>query len=523
VSAPAVLPRISDYVGLHAAAQPEREALVLGGRRWTYRRLAGEVDRFAASLHAAGVRRGDRVAILSTPRPECFLGALAAASLGAITLGLNPKFPLDELHYFAADAGPRLLLGFARDAEGDHREALAALARAEPAPARVVALGEPGEPGALAFEAWLAEGDGVPSGELARARAGVGAGDAALLVYTSGTTGRPKGALIPHRALARCGAVQAGRWRADPLRVLCDLPVNHIGFMGDVCAYALAAGGTTVFMERFEPDAIPALIERERLTGWGQVPTMFALTLAQPAFARHDLSSLRRIVWGGARAPRELIAALRRTGAVVSTSYGSTETGGSITYTDDDADLDQLSETVGRPDPHYEVRLVGDGGRPVAPGEVGEIQVRGDHVMLGYWRRPEATREAIDAEGWLHTGDLALLRRDGCLALRGRTSETYKSDGENVHPREVELALEDHPDVLLAAVFGVPDALYGEVGHAFVMRRPGRDPDEDALRAHCRARLVNFKVPKRVFVRDALPMLPIGKVDKRALRREAAE
>jgi fatty-acyl-CoA synthase len=521
VSAPPLLARISDYVGLHAAAHPEREALALGERRWTYRRLAGEVDRFAASLHAAGVRRGDRVAILATPRPECFLGCLAAASLGAITLGLNPKFPLEELRGLVADAEPRLLLGFARDAEGDHRDALVALASAGPSPVRAVALGGPGEPGATAWEAWLAEGDRVPPADLARTRAAVATRDAALLVYTSGTTGRPKGALIPHRALALCGAVQAGRWHADPLRVLCNLPVNHIGFMGDVCAYALVAGGTTVFMERFEPDAIPALIERERLTGWGQVPTMFALTLAQPDFARRDLSSLRRIVWGGARAPRELIVALQRTGATVSTSYGSTETGGSVTYTDDDAGLEQLAETVGRPDPHYEVRIAGAAGRPVAAGEVGEIQVRGDHVMLGYWRRPEATREAIDAEGWLHTGDLALLRPDGCFALRGRTSEMYKSGGENVYPREVELALEEHPGVLLAAVFGAPDPLYGEVGHAFVMRRPGSDPTEAELRDHCRARLVNFKVPKRVVVRDALPMLPIGKVDKRALRGEA--
>ena len=217
-----------------------------------------------------------------------------------------------------------------------------------------------------------------------------------------------------------------------------------------------------------------------------------------------------------------MIEALRRTspGVVVATSFGMTETTGSVTYTQPDDDLDTLSETVGRPDPHFEVRIARPDGAPVAPGEEGEIQVRGEHIMLGYWRRPEATAAAIDADGWLHTGDVALLRPDGNFALRGRMSEMYKSGGENVYPREVEQVLEAHGAVALAAVLGVRDPLYGEVGHAYVIRRPGSDPTEDELRAFCRERLVNFKVPKRIVVADALPMLPIGKIDKVALRRE---
>ncbi|MBS1106592.1 MAG: acyl--CoA ligase, partial [Deltaproteobacteria bacterium] len=175
-----------------------------------------------------------------------------------------------------------------------------------------------------------------------------------------------------------------------------------------------------------------------------------------------------------------------------------------------------------RPDPRFEIRVVDADGREVGVGVEGEIQVRGDHLMTGYWRRPEATREAIDEKGWLHTGDVALLRPDGNVVLRGRLSEMYKSGGENVYPREVESVLEQHPATALAAVFGVPDPVYGEVGIAYVIRKPGTDPAPEDLRAFCRERLVNFKVPKRIEVRDALPMLPIGKVDKRALRREAA-
>jgi acyl-CoA synthetase (AMP-forming)/AMP-acid ligase II len=521
VPLPPVLPRISDYVALHAAAHPEREALVLGDARWSYGRLAEEVDRCAASLWRAGLRKGDRVALMATPRPECFLVFLAAASLGGITLGLNPKFPLEELRHVVADAEPRLLLGFGRDAEGDHRELLGQLAREHACVERAIVLDEAGGGGSVVFAQWLAEGGDASREVLAAARAAVETRDPCLLVYTSGTTGRPKGALLPHRALSYCSAVQAERWRAEPLRCLCNLPVNHIGFMGDVCSYVLVAGGTTVFLEKFDPDAMLALIERERLTGWGHVPTAFAYALALPDAGRRDLSSLQLVIWGGASMPRELIEAVERlTGARMATSYGSTETGGSVTYTDPEAGLDVLAETVGRPDPRFEVRVADAEGREVAAGVEGELQVRGDHLMTGYWRRPEATRQAIDAAGWLHTGDVALLRPDGNVVLRGRLSEMYKSGGENVYPREVESVLEQHPAVALAAVLGVPDPVYGEVGVACVLRHPGTSPEPETLRAFCRERLVNFKLPKRIEVRDALPMLPIGKVDKRALRRE---
>jgi len=518
---PPVLARISDSLALQAARHPEREALVAGASRWTYRRLAVEVNRFAASLHAAGLRKGDRVAVLATPRPECFLAFLAAASLGGVTLGLNPKYPLEELRYFVSDAEPKLLLGFARDAEGDHRELLACIGREHASVERTVVFDETGAAGATPWQRWLSEGEGVPRDALAAAREAVRTRDPCLLVYTSGTTGRPKGAVLPHRALAFCSAVQAERWQVEPLRCLCNLPVNHIGYMGDICSYVLVGGGTTVFLEKFDAAAMLATIEREGLTGWGHVPTAFALVLGLPDIARYDLSSLRYVIWGGASMPREMIEAIGRlTGARMATSYGSTETGGSVTYTDADADLEILAETVGRPDPRYAVRVVDEEGRAVSTGEAGEIQVRGDHVMLGYWRKPEATRAAFDPDGWLRTGDVAVVRPDGNLALRGRLSEMYKSGGENVYPREVEQVLEQHPDVALAAVFGVPDRVYGEVGRAVVLRKPGTRPTPDALRALCQARLVNFKVPRAIDVRDALPMLPIGKVDKGALRRE---
>ncbi len=516
---PPDLPVLADYVDHWARVDPDREALVSDARRWTYAGLARQVEALAKALLAEGVEHGDRVAILGTPRPECFTLLLAASRIGALTVGLNPKYPLPELGYFVDDADPVVLLGFLRDAEGDHRDRLESLAKHGASLERVIMLGDGA--GELSWEEWLASGATVSDAELANRAATVGPRDPALIVYTSGTTGRPKGAVLPHCGLVRCSRVQAERWNVDPVRLLVNLPINHIGFMGDMCAYALVAGGTAFFMERFDPARIPALIEKERITAWGQVPTMFQLTVAHPAYARADLSSLQGIVWGGAHAPRALLEVLARTGAHLATSYGLTETTGSVTYTADDADLDELEQTVGAPDPRYEVRIVRADGLPAAPGEEGEIQVRGDHVMLGYWRRPEVTAQAIDAEGWLHTGDVALLRADGRYSIRGRLSGMYKSGGENVYPREVESVLERHPDVALAAVIGVPDPVYGEVGRAWVIPEGGARPSEAGLRDFCREQLVNFKVPKSIAVREMLPILPIGKVDKRALREEA--
>ena len=512
------LPRISDYLAHHARECPEQDALVLGAERWSYRRFQQEVDAFAKALLRSGVRKGDRVGFLSTPRPECFLAFLASASIGAISVGLNPKFPLEELDYFVGDSEPTLLLGFSRDAEGEHGAILAELGRRHVGIARTVAFGD-GD-GATTWQSWLARGE-ESEVQLASARDAVASSAPALIVYTSGTTGRPKGAVLPHRGLVRCSVVQMERWHTEPTRLLINLPVNHIGFMGDLCCGCLVAGGTGLFMEKFDPLGVLELIERERVTLWGQIPTLFQLTLEAPGFAKRDLSSVQRIIWGGAPAPHHLVKALHATGATVGTSFGMTETTGSITYTSDDDDLDTLADSIGRPDPHFEVRLVRPDGVSVRPSETGEILVRGDHIMLGYWRNSEATAAAIDDRGWLHTGDVAVLREDGSYALRGRMREMYKSGGENVYPPEVERVLEEHPDVVLAAAIGVPDPIYGEVGHAHVVRRPGTRPTEALLRAFCRERLVNFKVPRRVFVRESLPMLPVGKVDKRALEVSA--
>ncbi|MBN6055621.1 acyl--CoA ligase, partial [Nonomuraea sp. RK-328] len=512
------LPRITDYVHHWAERRPTREALVGEGTRWTYERLRDEVDRCAAALLAAGVRHGDRVALLGHPAPESFAVFLAAAGIGAIWVGLNPKYTLAELSHVVGHSGPAVLFGML--GPGDPAQATILDALRPLAPARVVTFGTELPGLSASYEAFTRTGETVPAELLASARAQVRPLDPAAMIYTSGSTGRPKGALVPQGGLAFCGVVQAGRWYGDAPRKLCDLPLNHIGGLGDISTSVLTAGGTVVYMRRFDASGALRMVERERLTHLYCIPTQLLAMVGTPEWRERDLSSLEHILWGGAAAPLSLLETLSSTGAGLATSYSLTESTGSVTYTDPGDPLDVLAWSVGRVDPHYEVVLRRPGGGVAGPGESGELLVRGDFITRGYFRDPAATRAAIDEAGWLHTGDLAVEEPGGHIRLVGRLKEMFKSGGYNVYPREVEAALEEHPAVALAAVVGVPDERWGEVGHAFVV--PRGPLTEGELRDHARARLANYKVPKVFRLEGELPKLAIGKIDKVELRRRAA-
>jgi acyl-CoA synthetase (AMP-forming)/AMP-acid ligase II len=516
------LDRISDYVRAHAAERPEAEAMVLGERRITYQEFARDVDACAKALLAHGIKKGDRVATLSTPHPEFLVHFVAASSIGAIWLGLNPRYTIDEYRYVVSDAEPKLMFAPNRIGARDFSADLRTLIHENRCVERLIAIHDAAPAaGEQSYRDFIAAGAAITDTELAKAREGVEAGDPALIVYTSGSTGKPKGALLPHRGLVRCAHVQLGYWKPDPIRVLNFFPINHIGCVGDICAYTLVGGGTIVFMEQFDPLEQLRIVAKERITLWGGVPTTIQMSLALPAFESFDLSSIQLIAWSGAAAPRELAARLAKICPRLTNAYGMTETVGSVTFVSPCSDLDVLTETVGRPVPEYDVKVVDSDGSLVPVGGTGEICVRGDFIMTGYWRRPKETAEAIDRDGWLHTGDLATLLPDGNLKLVGRIREMFKSGGYNVYPLEVEVALERHSSVAMAAVVGVADALYGEVGHAYLLLNPGASADEAILLAHCRGLLANYKIPKSFFVLSDMPMLPIGKIDKQQLKHRS--
>ena len=516
----AVLPRISDYVDKFADETPDRIGVVCRGRRIDYGELRELVDRWSRALLAAGVAKGDRVAMLCTPRAEFWASFLATARIGAIWVGLNPRYSVRECEYVLGDAEPRILFTLAAD--GAHSfQPYVDRVKADHADLAVVSLDAP-LTSAVSLEDFLKAGEQCGDECLDAAVAAVDTLDPALIVYTSGSTGSPKGAVLSHYGLSYGATMQMTHFRvAAPSLVVC-FPVNHVASVADTCATTLVKGGKIVFQEHFDPAASVEATVAERCTMIGGVPTMFQLQMQTDAFADADFSALEMILWGGAAMPVECIERLRRLGKRMMTAYGMTETASHVTYTDEGADLDVLSTTVGRPDPHCGIRIVADDGKAASEENPGELQVKGDFLMLRYWNRDRATRATFTADGWLKTGDVAYWREDGNIRLVGRMSDMFKSGGYNVYPREIETVLEQHPGVAIAAIVAVPDELYQEVGVAYVKPDPGQALTAEELDGWCRSRLANYKVPKTICVLDELPLLPVGKVDKQALKQMAS-
>jgi acyl-CoA synthetase (AMP-forming)/AMP-acid ligase II len=506
---------LQDYVRHWGEARPDAEAAVHGGKRMTYRKLAGEVERFAAALRTFGIEKGDRIAMLSSPRPEFLLCLLAVTSIGAIWVGLHPRYKLGEFRHVLAEIQPKLVFGFGAIDGRNYAEDMAALAKEFPAITAFIAFNE-GWAGALPFETFLTH-------EPPRtAAATAGPHDPAVIIFTSGSTGAPKGAVLSHHSLIHGALVQASRWparAATRARVLNNMPVNHIAGIGMLTVFTLVQGGTLIFQDRFDAAEILQLIERERITLWLQSSAMFHFAASLPAFATTDFSSLETIVWAGAPMPRDLVTKLAQTGAQLATAFGMTELGTYVSFSDPGASHEALAASIGKPEPRYQLRLMRADGTPAAVGEQGEIQARGDWLFQGYFNAADRTREAFTGDGWFRTGDVAVIRPDGNWQIAGRIKEMYKSGGFNIYPREIEIVLEAHPAIAMAAVLGVADPVYHEVGHAFLQPEAGAVITPEEADQWCRDQLANYKVPKRFTILPELPRLANGKLDKMGLRR----
>jgi len=511
-----VMKLIADHLVRQATDRPDHDFLVFGDVRLTYAATNELVDRVARALMAAGVSRGDRVAMMGNPRPEFFYHFLATTSVGATWVGLNPKYTSGELDHVVGDSQSSMLFGFG----GTDPTAIMELAARHRSINTVVLFDGPRLHKAMSWQDFLDGAERVSAEDLAARRDSIEPMDPACLVYTSGTTGRPKGALLTHRGFNLCNVIGVERKGLTDRKVICNLPINHVGAIGDICGRTMTGGGTIFFQEKFSPADMLRLIEDERIDVMAGVPTMLQMCASHPGFEAADLSSVDLIAWGGAAMPPDLLENLvAKTGASVCTmGYGMTETTGGVTYSGLHDSIELLTTTVGTPDSRQPLRIWHSDQREAKAGESGEIQVKGDCTMVGYWRMPEASRDAFTEDGWLHTGDLAVMRPDGHIRIVGRMSEMFKSGGYNVYPREVELALEEHPMVDIAVVVSIADPVFQEVGVAFVMGDAGLDPGD--VRTFARARLANYKAPKEIIVLDALPMLPIGKVDKKALKAD---
>ncbi|MBE3002393.1 AMP-binding protein [Nocardiopsis sp. HNM0947] len=484
---------------------PSTEAVVDGHTRLTYADLGAAVDRAARAFRSHGVGRGDPVAIWAPNGLPWILAALGALSAGAVLVPLNTRYKGEEAHWILARSRARFLFVENAFLGQDYLGMLGARGTEPGVPGlpdlrSVVTFDAAPVPGALPWTGFLASGDHDP-----RPVPAPGPDDLSDVLFTSGTTGRPKGVMCTHAQNVRtfdAWCERTGLEHGD--RYLVINPFFHcFGYKAGIVA-CLLRGATMVLQPVFRAEETLHLVEAERITVLPGPPTIYTTLLDTPGLAERDVSTLRLAVTGAASVPVRLVERVRtELGMHVVTAYGLTESCGTVTVCSlGDGDT-TVATTSGRPIEGVDVRI----------SDAGEVLVRGHNVMRGYLGEEAATAETV-VDGWLHTGDLGRLDGNGYLTITGRLKEMFTVGGFNVYPAEVEQVLTRHPDVSEAAVVGVPDPRMGEVGRAYVTARPGTDPDRDALVAHCRERLANFKVPREVVVLDALPRNAAGKVRK---------
>ncbi|MBU6257052.1 MAG: FadD3 family acyl-CoA ligase [Burkholderiales bacterium] len=523
-SAGALPPSIPAMLAAAAHSHGDRPAIVDGTTTLSYAELLQAARRAARSLIAHGIEPGDRVAIWAPNRWEWIVAACGIQAAGAILVPINTRMKGGEAADILARSGARLLF-VVGDFLGAYLPAQLDGLR-PPTLEQIVVIGEGlrEASGARDWPHFLESGAAVPEAAVDARVAALGPDTTADLMFTSGTTGRPKGVMAAHGPTLRAFDVWArvvGLGEGD--RYLVINPFFHsFGYKAGWVA-ALLRGATIYPCAVFDADDVLRRIERDRISFLPGPPTLFLTMLAHPRLREFDLSSLQGAVTGAASVPPVLIERMRSELGIrrVTTAYGLTECGGCATVCDPVDDAQTVATTCGKALPGTELRIADAAGRSVDAGSAGEVLLRGYHVMQGYFEDAAATREAIDAKGWLHTGDVGVVDERGYLRITDRLKDLYISGGFNVYPAEVERLLSPHPAIAQVAVIGVADERLGEVGCAWVVARPGTAIDEAALVAWARGQMANYKVPRRVRVVDALPMNASGKVDKQRLRAQA--
>jgi fatty-acyl-CoA synthase len=533
---------IGDALDEAAAKWPANEALVSCHQniRWTYAELKARADEFAAGLIALGLAPGERIGIWAPNCAEWALTQFATAKAGLILVNINPAYRLSELEYALNKVGCRALVTAATFKSSNYLEMLRTLAPelAQGAPGKlkaaklpqletVIRLGNERTAGMMNFDDVPAAATPAAREAVTRLKGQLQPDDAINIQFTSGTTGAPKGATLTHFNILNNGRnVAAAQGFTDKDRLCIPVPLYHCFGMVMGNLGCVTHGATMVYpSDAFEPGAVLRAIQAERCTTLYGVPTMFVAELDHPEFDRFDLASLRTGVMAGAPCPIEVMKKVvaRMHMRDVTICYGMTETSPVSFQSRADDPIEKRVATVGRIHPHVEVKIVDEHGRTVGVGQRGELLTRGYSVMLGYWDDKEKTREAIDAAGWMHTGDLATLDAAGYCNIVGRVKDMVIRGGENVYPREVEEYLYRHPKVQDVSVFGVPDAKYGEELAAWITLRAGERLSEEEVRAFCQGQIAHYKIPRYVRFVDAFPMTVTGKIQKFVMREAMAK
>jgi acyl-CoA synthetase (AMP-forming)/AMP-acid ligase II len=517
----ALPPSIGALVQDSAVRFADVEALVDGPQRLTFAELGKKVREATAAAMASGIEPGDRAAMWAPNSVEWVIAALGLVSAGASLVPLNTRYKGEEAGWVVARSSARLVVVADGFLGADYSGMLASSGIEFPELATTVSISASPKAGTIGFDAWLAAGSSVSADEVDKRIASIGPDDVSDVFFTSGTTGRPKGVVVSHHQTMRVFQTWAdivGLVEGD--RYLVVNPFFHtFGYKAGIIA-CLLRGATIVPEPVFDVPAVLARIAAEKITVVPGPPTLYSSILDGPDRSGLDLSSLRLAVTGAASVPVRLIERMREelTFKTVLTAYGLTECTGTVSMCRQDDDAVTVATTCGRAIPDTEVVIFRADGSVAAAGEAGEVCVRGYNVMREYFDDPVATAETIDAEGWLHTGDIGVLDERGYLQITDRLKDMYVVGGFNAYPAEIEQTLAGHDAVSEVAVIGVPDERMGEVGKAYVVTRPGTSLDSAELISWARERLANYKVPRFVEVVDALPRNASGKVLKVQLR-----
>ncbi|WGX97431.1 AMP-binding protein [Nocardioides sp. L-11A] len=524
-------PLLDETIGANlertVAQWPDREALVevASGRRWTWRAFDHAVDEAARGLIGLGIAKGDRVGMWAPNCAEWTIIQFAAAKAGAILVNVNPSYRTHEFAYAVNQSGLRLLLAATSFKTSDYRGMVEEVTAKGEVPGLERTLYVDGDD----WQVLIAAGRDLPADALTERQRDLTPDDPINIQYTSGTTGFPKGATLSHRNILNNGYFVTELINFTEQDRLC-IPVPFYHCFGMVMANlgCVTHGATMVIpAPGFDPSITLRTVQDERCTAVYGVPTMFIAMQNAPDFADYDLATLRTGIMAGSICPVEVMKRCINDMhmAEVSIAYGMTETSPVSCQTRADDDLDRRTSTIGRAAPHVEIRIVDPAtGETVPRGEPGEFCTRGYSVMLGYWEDPAKTAEAIDADGWMHTGDLAVMREDGYANIVGRIKDMVIRGGENIYPREIEEFLYTHPDVEDVQVVGVPDEKYGEELCAWIRLRAGADPlDADAVRAFATGRLAHYKIPRYVLLVEDFPMTVTGKIRKVEMRERSTE
>lgn len=477
-----------------------------------YRDLEPAVRQVAAAMIASGVGAGDRVAIWAPNRPEWVLIALGLQTAGAVLVPLNTRLKGREAAYILNKSGTRLLFTVGNYLGTDYLRLLDGLEL--PLLVDRIDIDD-----ATVWAGFLARGDGHEP-EVDRRLDALGEDDLSDILFTSGTTGLPKGAMTAHGQNLTLFGTYAEKLglRVGDVYLVVNPFFHSFGYKAGWLS-SLISGATVLPHATFDAASVLKRVEAERVTVLPGPPTLYHSLLAGP-WASHDLASLRLAITGAASVPETLIYEMRNSLGidVVLTAYGLTENCGVVTMCEPHDPIDIIANTAGRAVRGVEVKLVDDSGRPVAPGEPGELLVRGVGVMRGYFEDPDATAKAIDVDGWLHTGDVAVVDAAGNIRITDRRDDVFIVGGFNAYPAEIEGLLAAHPAISQSAVIGVPDERLGAVARAFVVLRPGHDLDAATLTGWCRENMANYKVPRQIDFVEALPQNAAGKVQKFLLR-----